>query len=728
MIQKLKVFFSFLILFIFAANISAQNDFNNIDSEVAKTLLKKDLRIAITEAEDSQGNDIRSLLWRLNLYRRAANSEKFTAAVRQIAEHSEFEKSGSNLAGIIGGELTNPLFDDYAFLQNYLQKYGLYDKIYEKFFNFCLANKEKCDINGFDKWLEQQALKASETKNSSGYYFPFNPYFEWISRRIYWREKFGLDNSIILNQFVEDVRKNPTNFDAAQRYLKFFNNVQDINWLVETFVSEQAFDYYDLGDIISSQLKYGGLGNSSRNENERRQIYQIAAQLLQKSLTLPFNEKDTSLIWSRKISHTSIPPVLKNPEKQLRFWTKSLLAEVYKNAGEAVKAQPIVEELMNTDTSDILSSPPSMMAGAVQAQSGARVVESKILTEQAARQNSYQYWQERIAYYYGREENERMFDSYKQGLAAVPFELSNKNSNESRLHFIRGFADFAEDEFGYYGNSSNKKNFDEEENAKLADWLEAENFFRNEFEKTKSNSEYSIKLAEIIFQNEFKQLSDEILTKNPEIIVIGVKLDLLGEIDSVIYDFFRSEKILPEKKDTVFEQILKITEAKDVKKVWFICDVLNNIEPKYAAQLIPILLKNSQIARKRFIAANPSGNNFSEFENLKDKYLEVLFDTYLAANDWKSAEKLILDNNLSLRWYSLEWLSMIALKAAQNGAFEDAARIWKLKANIDRNDLENLSSLKSYPATTAILRAFYEKMREEEPYSSVPIKALAILY
>lgn len=726
MIQKLRLFFALPVLFIFAANVFAEIDFTKIEVELNKTLINKDLRIVIKEAEDSQSNDINSLLRRLSLYRRAAYSEKFTSLVKQIAANSESANS-VEIGRLISYELLHPLFDDYAFLQIYLQKYGFNEKIYEKFFYFCAANRAKCDIAGFDKWLEQQALKVSETKNADGYYFRFNPYFQWISRRIDWREKFGLDNSVILNQFLEDVRNNPKDLDTALYYLNFFKTAQDINRFAEIYSSEQAYDYYELGNTIAHILEYGSSPNQSATEDERRQIYQIAVLFLQKSLSLPFNEKDTSLMWSRKLSPTSIPPVLKNAEKQLRFWTKSELAEVYKNGGEAVKAQPIIEELMNTDTSDILSKPPSMMAGAVQAQSGARVVESKILREQATRQNSFNYWFERILYYEGREEPLRIFDSYKQALAAVPFALSDKNSRASRLDFVRRFADFVEDEYDSAKNSTDDENLDEEEKAELARWLEAEDFFRNEFEKTKSNSEYSIKLAEIILETGFKKLSDEILTLNPEMIVTAVKLELLSEYDNVIYYFFSNENVLPEKKDEIFERILKIVETQNVKKAWFICDYLNNIEPKYVARIVPVLLKNLEIARKRFNAANPSANNFSDVENLKNKYTEVLFETYLAANNWKSAEKLLLENNLSLRWYSLEWLSTIALNAAKNGAFEDAARIWKLKANIDRNNLENLFSLKRYPEITANLRAFYEKIRKEEPFSIVPEKALAIL-
>ncbi len=126
------------------------------------------------------------------------------------------------------------------------------------------------------------------------------------------------------------------------------------------------------------------------------------------------------------------------------------------------------------------------------------------MSEQGLRQNSYEYWRERIAYYHGRKETERVFDAYRQALAAVPFNLADEQSSGNRLFFIRSFADFAEDEFSFYANKKADDSSDEEK-RKLRFWLESEDFLRNEFEKTKSNLRYSSKLAVIIKDKEFKK-------------------------------------------------------------------------------------------------------------------------------------------------------------------------------------------------------------------------------
>ena len=703
-----------IVLLTATANFSAQTNFNNIGGEVGKALLKKDLRQAIKEAETTSSNDLRSLMWRLNLYRRAANEEKVALTVRQIIRVSDTEKNRYAIFDHLIYALKDPLFKDTQTLQLYLQ-FNFNGDIYGRFIELCSQNRQTCNINGFDKWLAQKAQETLETKDEA-YYYGNNHYSDWVSRRIDWRRRFGLDNAEILNQFVEDLRKNSADLNAAVLYLRFSERLQDYEWLAQTFASEQAYDYYELGETLSTQTGYRQMP-----ENEQLQIHRIAAQFLQKSLSLPFTKQDIPLM-ARRYRFASIPPVIKNYEKQLRFWTKTELAEAYKNIGEPQNAQPIVEELMNLDISDIVSYKPSQLAGAVQAGSGARVVESKILNEQAARQDSYEYWQERIAYYHGRKELERVFDAYWQGLSVVPFDLSNERSRGGRLFFIRGFVDFAEDEFEYYADDD-PKDLSEQEKLKQSFWRATETFLRSEFEKTRSNIHYSYELSEIITENKFEKLSHEILSQNPELLVNAAKIDLITDMNDLLYVFLQLENVSQEKKDLIAGQILHIAEKKDVKSAWIICEAFKYADgqPNYAVRIVSILVKNLKIAENKFNLSKSSDEDRSELEGLKNKYIEILFGTYLSANDWRSAEKLLMER-LSVFFGSP--FDRLILNAAKNGAFNDAVRYWKIKANLDRGNLENLASLVRYPAIAESLRKFYKQMKIDEPYSPVPDIAL----
>jgi hypothetical protein len=69
-------------------------------------------------------------------------------------------------------------------------------------------------------------------------------------------------------------------------------------------------------------------------------------------------------------------------------------------------------------------------------------------------------------------------------------------------------------------------------------------------------------------------------------------------------------------------------------------------------------------------------------------------------------------------------LDRLILNSAKNGAINDAIRFWKIKANLNRRNLENLTSLVRYPAIAESLRSFYKQMKIDEPYSPIPDIAL----
>lgn len=709
-----------IVLLSAAVSIPAQAKFNEIGPNVTKTLLKKDLRLAIKEAESSSANDLASLFWRLSLYRRAVNIEKVASTVRQIITAADAEKNRYAISEQVRYPLKDQYFKDPRTLQLYLQFY--FDgEVYGKLVDLCSENRQSCDIGGFDDWLEQKARENPAKADGQDDFWEENSHWSWVARRIDWRERFGLDNGEILNRFVEDLRKDPANLDAALRYIQFFKDIQDINWLADTFASEQAADYYDLAQRLSQELQMRPM-----LENEWRQIYQITERLLRKSLSLPFNNRDISLMYSRHFRYASVDPQIKDPEKQLRFWTKTELAEVLKNLGRPQDAQPIVEELMSMDTTGIQAYKPSRLAGMVQAGSGARVVESKILLEQATRQDSYEYWRERVEYYLGRKEPDRAFDAYLQSFAAVPFDLSSEESRESRMFQIRRFAEFAAGDYRYHRNLGDEDHSAEEKRV-MRFGAEAESFLKNEFEKTRSNIGYSYGLAETISGEKFKKLTEEILVKNPGMFMTAAENDLLGTSDGLLYRFFKSETISQEKKDLVFAQLLKVAEKKGVREAWVICDAINTIDerPTYAARVVPVLQKNLKIAEGRIMSSRLSSDDDSTFEDLRWKYSEILFDTHLAARDWRSAERMLATGQIAERGdYSIRRL---VRAAAQNGAFDDAFRYWKIKANLNRSDLEDLNYLKGFPPFADSLRGFYKQMKIDEPYSPIPDVALGIL-
>ncbi len=88
----------------------------------------------------------------------------------------------------------------------------------------------------------------------------------WISRRINWRQRLGGDISGITAQFADAVRNDPTNLNAALRFVRFAQNAQELRWLAETFSSKRAYDYFELGGRLE-------LAQNEKDEVEVIQTY-----------------------------------------------------------------------------------------------------------------------------------------------------------------------------------------------------------------------------------------------------------------------------------------------------------------------------------------------------------------------------------------------------------------------------------------------------------------------
>ncbi len=191
----------------------------------------------------------------------------------------------------------------------------------------------------------------------------------------------------------------------------------------------------------------------------------------------------------------------------------------------------------------------------------------------------------------------------------------------------------------------------------------------------------------------------------------------------MLYYFLQSEAVSKAQKAMVINQILKIAESSDAGNAWTICETISSADAKgnYAACGVRILLKNLEKVEMRLNSAGVSEDEKYNSGHLRNKYLENLFSAYLAANDWKSAEKLVLTKYNSASSYRL-W--RLAESAAANGAYSEAIRFWKLKANLSRRDLDNLETLARFAEIKINLREFYRQMKSNEPFSPIPDIAL----
>ena len=696
-------------LLAFSCAVSAQTP--KLDpAPTAETILRKrDLLTVIAEAEKSEKSDLQSLFLRLDLYSRAANGPKMSVTLDQIIAAAEsFEKPAGILSRATPYAKDTLVTDSHVIFRFLRSEFD--GDLFSRLITLCTANAAACDPNSIDNWLARKA--SDQPESDTDIHSDHNGRWAWTDRWIYWRKRLGMDISGITAQFADAVRNDPTNLNAALRFVRYAENAQELRWLADTFSSKRAYDYFELGSRLA-RLSEGVCCPQFSSREDRVSVNLEGSKLLRRSLEISFTENDIRLMETYRLSRASVPPRIGNYEKQLRYWTKKELADVYLKVGMAQDAQPLVEELTNTDKSDILADSAFQLAGAAQMASGARVVESKILAEQAAKQDTYKYWLERIEYYRGRKEPVPVFDSYLQALKVVPADPSERYSGEERLRLIRNFAEFATDpDFGMGGVEFS--NIDE-----LRERFEKETkvFLADEFERTKKQPRYAYELLDIVQQEDFDELSDKLLPEYPRVILGAYRIPSTYILDDVVRHYLETAD--ESRKEALLTSLVKMAAKLDARTAWSLCEMLVGLEQtSHIPRLIPILMKN-HLATKSI-----AYNDDYLLNKISQGYREILFDVYIRINDWRSGEKLFNGNrgrSLSSPYVRL------ALAAARSGSTDDAMRFWKVAANLNRRDLDYLSSYRSYPTFSGRLRAFYREMKTNEPYSPVPDLALAAL-
>jgi hypothetical protein len=450
------------------------------------------------------------------------------------------------------------------------------------------------------------------------------------------------------------------------------NSNRDISWLAQAVPTDLAYDAYQLATFLSHREP------------------QIAAKLFEKSLSLPFTEKDEEKFRWHIARSFAMAPKIKNLEKQLRFWTKKALANVYSKNNQPQLAQLLVEELTAMDTSDIIQPAEVFgLAGQVQAASGQRVVESKILRDEAQKQDSPQYWVERAQYYRGRKENESVWQTLNAALAKFPYQAKDSNASAQRLQILRLFR--------WHGEYERKE--------------EIKEVFRREFARAANDEQYMFALARII-GDDFDDFLEELFV-NRELItrILAARPNWRQEETYLIKDAMEPAGWDAEKRERVWNQLTALARRDILNRAYSLADAM--IDQKEYRKAVPLLEAALKIAPEDF----QGGLNFNR------EYVErALFDAYIESGDWRSAEKMFLGG---YKYWGNE-LGRIAVSAARNGNTAEAVRLWKLNANSNRGNLSGLEELAKTGAKP-FLREFYLEMKKRDALTDVPDKALRLL-
>lgn len=645
---------------------------SKIERDATRLLLEKDVGEVANQLARERATALVPLLRRLTIFARAGHRARVLQTINQLAEATDMPPLDERW--VVAGAVKEIIGDDdLAALRAYYERIMPTDASGAE--NFLRLWDKEGDAKELDAWLAARAEKN----------------VEWMRYRIYLRVKLGTIGEL-LDALAAEVRANPKDMARVSLYLQAnnaANNLQDVSWLVDALAPRNAFELYELGALL------------------RTDAPESAAKLLERSLEQPFTEQDMQLIRERVMTHFQVSPRVKDWDKQLRFWTKRQLAELYRALNQPQTAQRFVEELVAMKGDDIIAEDVHQLAGMVQAQSGMRVVEAKILRDEASARESVSYWLERARYYMGRKEYDAVMETYRQALASLPFKPQDAATVRMRLTLLHDFAFFATSRDTFADGKQRERR------------AEIEQVLRREFAATPLETDYAFGLALIIAHDEFEfdDLRNALFVKDKDALqrILAARVEWTDEERRLIEGVICREHLSPETRAIYWTQLEPLAKNGALSRTSQLSDAMLSCDE--ARRAIPLLVSYLNQTREQ----HDESAGFRE-----EQALSNLFSAYSKAGNWQAAEKLLFTRkDLTVRQLTYD-LTRIALAATGKGAIGDALRLWRVKSNLDRRQLDGLDQLAATKAREP-LREFYLQMKRRDTLSFVPDVALKVL-
>lgn len=635
---------------------------------VNKILLKKRLPDLVSELSRNRATGVDDLLLRLDVYKRANEKQAIRRTVTELSAAPDLPPP-SDRKWVLGIVRRN-IEEDLTALRLYYEKLTPDDGYYD-------ANRfiRQWQIEGDEKELEDWLAKRVSIWNS---WFIIN-----LERRLGKKEA-----QPILNEMAARVRTDPGNKQFFNEYiatvkhaLQFTHNEKpnpfenETNWLGEFFLKEGALANYDFGDSV-------------REVNPA-----LAARYFQKSLDIEITDEEVKALRQRYPMHSNVGRPIEplDWQKQLRYWTKEKLAAAYQQTGRSQLAQPLIEELIGARSDDLMSQKDYSLAGAVQGGSGARVVESRILQNEATRAQSLEYWSDRLNYYDGRNDFENMENTIREALSNL--------SERDNAWFVDRIGDRCRYKEGFRRPDS-----------KLSD------IFLKEFARTRPETDLAFNIVRAAIENcHLADVGRTLFLDRRDLLaaIFGKRSEWEGEELDVLETILEDERLSSEQRNFYVSELERIVSRGPVERRLGLARLFDDIDehPRRASQI------NSYLREVPAVKKNEDSRNYA---------IRELVDAYLDSGQWSEAEKTLERYQPLFLPYWGNYLERLAICAGQQNAPQDAFRIWLKAVNFlghSRGGLINLAETSTRP----LLRDYYLSMKEREPASQVPDVALKIL-
>lgn len=636
---------------------------DQLNLEIASLLLNKDVSAVANELANAKADTVAELLRNLIIYARAGHDLQVRETLARLAESPEwhiFAEGYSSNASAVRWKVRSLISDDLSASRFYYERVSPNDV--EGREGFVRLWEKAGNPKELDPWLAARAIGTNE----------------WFKLRMYRRGQQGTAGEL-LDALAAEVRAHPGDRERVERYLmgnNYAGNLQQVAWLADVFQMHSAYEYFEFGRQLQPFSP------------------EAAARLFEQSLRLPFTEVDAKRVEEPlRFCQSGSNPVNWNREKQLRYWTKSSLAEAYQVLHRSLEAQPIVEELAAMNTNDIIKQDLNQLSGQVQAGSGQRVIETGILRNEVTQANTAAYWIQRASYYRGRAEYQLENETFRKALANFPYSSNDERASAQRGEIIRQFA------FSLWNSRDDRVNW----RTELSDLL------RREFTTAPAETKYAFEIARLITADDFDldELRQTLFGQQPNLLarLLNQRAEWNAKEKVLIMRAMSGDGITAPRKSSIWTHLEKLVIDPGSSRAYALAEAM--IWSGAHQRAIPLL--RGYIDRHENVEA-----------------LRALAQAHCDLGDWPAAEKVLLAHKQIMVAALPQWFGRIAVVAGQNGSPEDALRLWCLKTNLDRNDLEGLAELAKTNAKTR-LSAMYLQMKQDDPQSAAPDRALRIL-
>lgn len=512
---------------------------------------------------------------------------------------------------------------------------------------------ERATPEEIDLWLDQRAATAPS----------------------YWsREHFRLATlqkrqSLLVDAYRKRLKANPRDHSAALQLASGYEKTSDspfIDWLADLYQPACPSDAFEISRALQGPQ------------------FALTLRFLEKARDLPFGEADIAYMKKRESQgqRLSLQPV--DHEKDFRGMVRYEMMTVYQESGQGAEAQKLLEQIAAEYPGGI---PTGLMgaAGQIQAASGARVIEGRILDaeKKPENQNTPEYWKSRGEYYRGRKEYEKALEAFNKVLSMTTVPETAEP--------VRGKGNGGEGQMRYWALGDASRCLQE-----LGKNREAFALFHQDLAQWPPNHQLAGHIANSL-ASDFNRDGGHLVKPDDEVLWtwLTARRDWSHGAERLLREM--SENAAPEEKAAFWDRVqtlaLKDPEHSAIAG-WV---MLNQGEKDRALICLKSALKSLPAGEKRENAA------------------ATLFGLYRDSSDWKNAALVLPEAAAQYNYAEFaERYSDLAECAAQSGYPKESIRFWARARDYDRCSGGSLDNLLKAGMKKELIE-YYRNLIRKEP-------------